>query len=684
MVRFKFLLFALLVLGLGALHLPRVSEPLSARATEDAAAHNEAALSEVARVLEARRLAVQSLALTLASQAELAVAVQPRVVPLPKGKGIRIEEPPTAERFAGLRAAALPLVPEPLKDSVVLGLATAEDTLYARGAGEPLADNALDVRALLQAGSAGLRTEAFGAPYLFYSVPVLWNPEGGRAELAATFVVGAPLELDPKALEAAAVSSGVAALKVMRGETVLGAVGTDPALADAGFQALRPGQVGHAVVERGGVRGFLDQLPRVKLPLLTHPGDFQGGEAPLAVGSRRTLDGDFEVVAVSSTRPFMVALANYQHDALFGLLGLLGVSLVWLLVMGGSRGAAAEVPARKKKGQKDEPAEVDPGAQAAATLPLAPVQEPPVPGPEDFPFPAAPPVAAAEPEADPFPAAPAPVDNPFAALPVPAEDAYPFPAAPAPVDNPFAAPPVPAGDAYPFASPAEPVRDPFDSPTVPGKDPFASRLPADAYPFPSGDVGVASSARGAFAFEDQPTAAYSLKQAANPFAAAAAQAGLPASDFGEEPSPEPTRVATIPRELLERAARPSTAEIPLPGMRPSGFPGVAGPSLAPTPVMGTPMPHLLGLLPPPAPVPSSGAGAVALTEEQHFQDVFREFVVTRDHCGEPNDGLTYDKFVAKLRKNKEQLVQKYACKTVRFQVYVKEGKAALKATPVKE
>ena len=67
-----------------------------------------------------------------------------------------------------------------------------------------------------------------------------------------------------------------------------------------------------------------------------------------------------------------------------------------------------------------------------------------------------------------------------------------------------------------------------------------------------------------------------------------------------------------------------------------------------------------------------------------FQDVFREFVVTRDQCGEPNDGLTYDKFVAKLRKNKEQLVQKYACKTVRFQVYVKEGKAALKATPVKD
>ena len=71
-------------------------------------------------------------------------------------------------------------------------------------------------------------------------------------------------------------------------------------------------------------------------------------------------------------------------------------------------------------------------------------------------------------------------------------------------------------------------------------------------------------------------------------------------------------------------------------------------------------------------------------EEAHFRDVYKEFVATREACGEGADGLTYDKFAAKLRKNKEQLVQKYACKTVRFQVYVKEGKAALKATPVKD
>ena len=51
-------------------------------------------------------------------------------------------------------------------------------------------------------------------------------------------------------------------------------------------------------------------------------------------------------------------------------------------------------------------------------------------------------------------------------------------------------------------------------------------------------------------------------------------------------------------------------------------------------------------------------------------------------CGEPTEGVTYDKFSGKLRANRQQLISRYACKSVKFQVYVKDGKAALKATPV--
>lgn len=74
----------------------------------------------------------------------------------------------------------------------------------------------------------------------------------------------------------------------------------------------------------------------------------------------------------------------------------------------------------------------------------------------------------------------------------------------------------------------------------------------------------------------------------------------------------------------------------------------------------------------------------ASDDEQHLQDVFSEFVATREKCGEAADGLTFDKFAVKLRKNREQLTQKLNCRSVRFQVYVKEGKAAIKASPVRD
>jgi hypothetical protein len=68
--------------------------------------------------------------------------------------------------------------------------------------------------------------------------------------------------------------------------------------------------------------------------------------------------------------------------------------------------------------------------------------------------------------------------------------------------------------------------------------------------------------------------------------------------------------------------------------------------------------------------------------ETEFRQVYRDFIETKQACGESIDGITYDKFSGKLKSNRQQLISRYACKTVKFQVYVKDGKAALKATPV--
>jgi len=70
-------------------------------------------------------------------------------------------------------------------------------------------------------------------------------------------------------------------------------------------------------------------------------------------------------------------------------------------------------------------------------------------------------------------------------------------------------------------------------------------------------------------------------------------------------------------------------------------------------------------------------------EGTYFRQIFDKFVETKKQCGERTDNLQLERFSQTLRRNRDALVERYGCKAVRFQVYVKEGKAALKATPVR-
>jgi len=71
-------------------------------------------------------------------------------------------------------------------------------------------------------------------------------------------------------------------------------------------------------------------------------------------------------------------------------------------------------------------------------------------------------------------------------------------------------------------------------------------------------------------------------------------------------------------------------------------------------------------------------------EEKQWIMVYEDFVRTKKQCGESVDGLSLEKFASTLRKNRDALIAKHGCKRVRFSVYVKEGRASLKATPVRE
>ena len=146
----------------------------------------------------------------------------------------------------------------------------------------------------------------------------------------------------------------------------------------------------------------------------------------------------------------------------------------------------------------------------------------------------------------------------------------------------------------------------------------------------------------------------------------------------------------------------------MPGAPPptGGYPGAPPPPVAAPPVPAA-------KLGPPPPFPSSATGAnkklgkeedeqtmvaqpsadlisaasganPALDPAAEWPQVYEEFIRTKRECGEPTDGLTFEKFQQTLKKNRDALMQRHGCKRVKFSVYVKEGRASLKATPVRE
>ena len=167
--------------------------------------------------------------------------------------------------------------------------------------------------------------------------------------------------------------------------------------------------------------------------------------------------------------------------------------------------------------------------------------------------------------------------------------------------------------------------------------------------------------------------------------------------------------------ILGDSAGGKAFDLPSPG---SAFASPPPPSFPPPPPPSSfPLPPPAGFAPPPpafspppppvfAPPPSFSAASIPALdadiapagqeatrviasdddadEDTHFKNIFDDFVATKRECGESLVGLTLDKFKDKLRGNKDALMSKHQCRTVRFAVYVKDGRAALKATPIRD
>lgn len=185
-----------------------------------------------------------------------------------------------------------------------------------------------------------------------------------------------------------------------------------------------------------------------------------------------------------------------------------------------------------------------------------------------------------------------------------------------------------------------------------------------------------------FAGDAAPAPAAKPKPAAP--AAPVAAAPVPAKPAAPLPAPAPAAPAPVaaPRPM-SAANNPAVAVPPKPAAAP-----VAPKTMAKIGAVPQPMPaNQVVAAPPPAAAAaansSSEPAADGFDEATHFREVYAEYLSLRRECGENSDGLSYDKFENTLVKTRDQVLQKHPAKGVRFTVYVKEGKAALKAAPLK-
>jgi hypothetical protein len=165
-----------------------------------------------------------------------------------------------------------------------------------------------------------------------------------------------------------------------------------------------------------------------------------------------------------------------------------------------------------------------------------------------------------------------------------------------------------------------------------------------------------------------------------------AQPNMSAFSF---PLKEDSAVGAVPPVPPANAPTPPSGRFPAAPPAPNRPPPLAKPA---PPVPVTPANGALAPLEPdeddeatkvgqPSPELITAASGEPLVE---WQQVYEDFLKTKRECGEPVDGLTFEKFQQTLKKNRDALIQRHGCKRVKFSVYVKEGRASLKATPVRD
>ena len=529
-------------------------------------------------------------------------------------------EAPTAERFGAVRTAVGDGLPEAHKVTIAIAIVNESGSLFSLGGADP---GAAPEGVDLPALAAAAITGGAGTVGTINGAPVLFYATPLLISDRNEVKVGGTVLIGlPLISDAKALAETVA--RELKLEAV-GIISGGAMLGAAGPQKPLADKAFKTL--KAGGHGALESSPveahgPLKLPTMTDP-------MPLESAIRREIPGTpYEVVAVVSNRANVEALASFQFYAIsiWGALALLSIAVLLMLGSGEDDGVRMSVPPPLPIPPISRPT----AEPVARVLPEAHAAEA---SPDDFDFPA---------PSSQQPAISAPPTGSVAAIPGKEDEP----------SDPFGKVPTASVPNYPSQANVQTAQNSAFVPSgSTASQPFFTPPPA---------AGVAHRTMNPFddSEEADRTVAYPTARpsaagttAMDPFALASAQSS---QDDLHDSNNDSTRVASVPKELLQatRAGTGHTGE---------------------QPVLRVPA----GAMPK---VQSMGGSE----EEKHFQEVFRDFIATRERCGEAADGLTFDKFKQKLLKNKDALVAKYNCRTVRFQVYVKDGKAALKATPVKD
>lgn len=132
----------------------------------------------------------------------------------------------------------------------------------------------------------------------------------------------------------------------------------------------------------------------------------------------------------------------------------------------------------------------------------------------------------------------------------------------------------------------------------------------------------------------------------------------------------PAGTASSPGGEIPAARAPSPVGPPPPA------PPQSSPRLRP------PAPPMAGAASAPAPTPAEAPEE--FDEGAHWREIYEQYVAARRECGEAVEAMTYEKFEVTLQKTRDQILAKPDVVAVRFSVYLKDGKAALRAQPVKK